>query len=257
MNSSAQEGSPSPATAKLPKAPIFLPVGDRALAVEFGQTVDAGANRQVIALAESLAHEPVEGITECVPTYRSLLVSYDPQILRGAALEVLLAKRIKALTPGAEAGRLWPVPVVYGGAVGMDLEALAQEKSMSPEALISLHSSAEYRVYMIGFAPGFAYLGGLPDALHTPRLPVPRQSIPAGAIGIGGQQASINSVTGPSGWRFIGWTPWRAFDPERPEPFLFAAGDRLRFVPVSAGEGEQIAQGIAAGRLCPQPEGTA
>ena len=237
--------------------PVFLAVGDSALAVQFGDSVDPQANRKVIALGHSLDSDPVAGVLECVPTYRSLLVNYDPEILRGAELEALLALRLADLELGAEAGRLWHVPVVYGGAVGMDLDALAQEKRMTPEALIALHCSVEYRVYMIGFAPGFTYLGGLPAAIHTPRLAVPRQSIPAGAVGIGGQQGSINSVTGPSGWRFIGWTPWRAFDPARAEPFLFAAGDRLRFVPVNAEAGTEIAENIAAGRLHPTPEGKA
>ena len=232
-------------------APAFLPVGESALSVQFGEAVDPEVNRRVIALAQSLADRPVAGVLESVPTYRSLLVNYDPAQVRGAALEALLAERIATLETGEQATRLWRVPVVYGGEVGMDLEALAEEKGLSPDELIALHSGAEYRVYMIGFAPGFAYLGGLPETLHTPRLAKPRQSIVAGAIGIGGQQGSINSVTGPSGWRFVGWTPWRTFDAARAEPFLFAAGDRLRFVPVSAEE----AAAIAAGEM-PEPEAT-
>ncbi|NDW02646.1 5-oxoprolinase subunit PxpB [Salipiger sp. PrR002] len=234
------------------KGPAFLAVGDSALAVQFGESVDAETNRRVIALAESLTDLPLDGVLECVPTYRSLLVSYDPARLRGAALEAALAQRVAQLQLGDEAARRWRVPVVYGGEVGLDLEDLAREKELTPDELIELHSAAEFRVYMIGFAPGFAYLGGLPEALHTPRLPKPRMSIPAGAIGIGGQQGSINSVTGPSGWRFIGWTPWRAFDPARAEPFLFAAGDRLSFVPVSAVEGAKIEAAIAAGEMLPE-----
>ncbi|MGY9047099.1 hypothetical protein P775_00890 [Puniceibacterium antarcticum] len=234
--------------------PVFLAVGDSALAVQFGEAVDPEANRKVIALAKALDLHPITGVVDSVPTYRSLLIYYDPACLRGAALEQALKVRLAQLECSAEVARLWQVPVVYGGAVGMDLAVLSEEKGMSAEALIALHASAEYRVYMIGFAPGFAYLGGLPDALHTPRLHIPRQSIPAGAIGIGGQQGSINSIAGPSGWRFVGWTPWRAFDPERAAPFLFAAGDRLRFVPVSASEGARIAEDIAAGRRSATPE---
>lgn len=237
--------------------PVFRTVGDSALAVQFGEAVDPSANRRVIALARNLAEHPVDGVVECVPTYRSLLVNYDPALVRAAALERTLAQRVATLAPGEETARLWHVPVVYGGEVGQDLDALAREKGMSPEALVALHSGAEYRVYMIGFAPGFAYLGGLPEVLHTPRLAQPRQSIPAGAIGIGGQQGSISSVAGPSGWRFVGWTPWRAFDPDRAEPFLFSAGDRLRFVPVSAAEGTGIAAAIAEGRMAPAPESPA
>lgn len=237
--------------------PDFLPVGDQALTVQFGDTVDPDVNRRVVALARDLQAAPIAGVTEAVPTYRSLLLSYDPEIIRGAALEALLSKRIAGLTISEDAGRLWHVPVAYGGEVGQDLDDLAADKGMTPEALIALHSSVEYRVYMIGFAPGFVYLGGLPKVLHTPRLPAPRMSIPAGAIGIGGQQGSINSVTGPSGWRFVGWTPWPAFDVHRGEPFLFAAGDRIRFVPTDADTARDIAGAIADGKLMPQPEATA
>ncbi|GGG82580.1 allophanate hydrolase [Salipiger pallidus] len=219
----------------------ILPVGDTAMTVQFGEVVDEEVNRRVIALAEALRSAAPDGLLETVPTYRSLLVSYDPEILRGAALERHLHGLLDGLDTGAAPGRLWRVPVVYGGAAGLDLEELAEAKGMSPEALIKMHSDAEYRVYMIGFAPGFTYLGGLPEALHTPRLSTPRLDIPAGAIGIGGQQASINSVAGPSGWRFIGQTPWRAFDPDRAEPFLFAAGDRVRFVPVTEDEARAFA----------------
>ncbi|MBU2959336.1 5-oxoprolinase subunit PxpB [Citreicella sp. C3M06] len=249
MSKRAQHGLGGPEI-----VPAFLSVGDCALAVQFGDVIDADVNRRVIALAESLSDFPIQGVLECVPTYRSLLVSYDPALLRGAALEAALAERIAQLKVSAGSARHWRVPVVYGGEVGLDLEDLAREKQLTPNELIQIHSAAEFRVYMIGFAPGFAYLGGLPKALHTPRLPKPRQSIPAGAVGIGGQQGSINSVTGPSGWRFVGWTPWRAFDPARAEPFLFAAGDRLNFVPVSAAEGAEIAAAIASGESMPMPE---
>lgn len=235
--------------------PTFLPAGDHALILQLGETIDAAANARLIAFAAALEAEGLEGVTEIVPTYRSMLVGYDPERLRGAALEA----RLRALwdrgpAAGVAPGRLWRVPCLYGGAVGQDLTALADMKGMSPEALIALHAGADYRVYMIGFAPGFAYLGGLPEALHTPRLATPRQLIPAGAIGIGGQQASINSVAGPSGWRYIGWTPWRSFDPAREPPVLFRAGDRIRFCPVEAPEAEAIAADLAAGRLAPRPE---
>jgi len=242
-------------------AAAFLPVGDGALTVQFGEEVDPAASQRVLALAHSLDALSVEGVLEYVPTYRSLLVSYDPARVRGAALERVLAQRIAMIEANSQTGaqdtqasRLWYVPVVYGGAVGVDLDEIAQYKGLTSDELIALHSGVEYSVYMIGFAPGFAYLGGLPESLHMPRLAMPRQSIPAGAIGIGGQQGSINSVAGPSGWRFVGWTPWRTFDPARTEPFLFAAGDRLRFVPVSPLEGDRIAAALEAGQLTPTPQ---
>lgn len=234
--------------------PTLHPSGDSALCLQLGETIDAGVNARVIALGAALTADPVLGVTEVVPTYRSLLVRYDPEIIRGAALEAVLCARYAALDGAAALGRLWRVPVVYGGAVGQDLDEMAAQKGLTREALIALHSGAEYRVYMIGFAPGFAYLGGLPEVLHTPRLAKPRQLIPAGAIGIGGQQASINSVAGPSGWRYIGWTPVRVFDPNRSPPFLLEAGDRVRFVPVDPDGGAALAERAAVGDALIAPE---
>ena len=229
--------------------PTFLPAGDRALVLQLGETIDPVTSAHLIALAAQVEAAGWPGVCEIVPTYRSLLVCYDPETLRGAELEVRLRDLWERRGEARAEGRLWHVPCLYGGEVGQDLEALAEMKGMTPEEVVALHAGALYRVYMIGFAPGFAYLGGLPGPLHTPRLPVPRQHIPAGAVGIGGQQASINSVAGPSGWRFIGWTPWQTFDPRRPEPVLFRAGDRIRFRPVGAAEAREI----AAGGQVPEP----
>lgn len=227
----------------------ILPCGARALTVELSDRIGEEINAAVIALADDLAVRPIAGVEETVPTYRSLMVLYDPAIVRGKALGAALLERLGGLKADAAGHRRFRVPIVYGGAVGEDIDALAAMKGMAPDELIALHSSAEYRVYMIGFAPGFAYLGGLPERLHTPRLPVPRQRVEAGAVGIGGQQASISSVAGPSGWRFIGQTPVRLFDPVRPQPFLLAAGDRIQFRPVGAEEARDIAAHIAAGGI--------
>jgi len=225
----------------------ILPCGSRALTVELSDRISEEINAAIITLADDLAVRPIPGVEETVPTYRSLMVLYDPAIVRGKALGAALLERLGGLKADAAGHRRFRVPVVYGGVVGEDLDALAATKEMAPDELIALHSSAEYRVYMIGFAPGFAYLGGLPERLHTPRLPVPRQRIEAGAVGIGGKQASISSVAGPSGWRFIGQTPVRLFDPVRLRPFLLAAGDRVQFRPVSAEEARDIETHIAAG----------
>ena len=235
--------------------PTLHPAGDRALVFELGDTIRSDTNACIIEMADRIAAQRWPGVTEVVPTYRSLLVGYDPLILRGAELEArLIALWDKSEASQTPKGRLWRVPCLYGGGVEGDLTALAQIKGLSTDELIALHSGAEYRVYMIGFAPGFVYLGGLPEALHTPRLPVPRQNIPAGAIGIGGQQANINSVAGPSGWRFVGRTPWRIFDPGAAAPFLLRAGDRVRFAPITAAEAQDIAAALAHGKLSPCPE---
>lgn len=237
--------------------PVFRAFGDRALTVSFGETIDAATNQVVIRLAEALQAAPFDGFEEAVPTYRSLLIVYDPLQISGAEVERIVADRLSQAQAALRPARRWHIPVHYGGECALDLESLAAEKDMSPQELLALHAGAEYRVFMIGFAPGFAYLGGLPDRLHVPRLPKPRQRVPAGAIGIGGQQASINSVAGPSGWRFVGGTPVRAFDPGRAAPFLFAAGDLVRFVPVTEAEAVSLARRVARGEDVVTPEAVA
>ncbi|MET0259130.1 MAG: 5-oxoprolinase subunit PxpB [Methylobacterium sp.] len=231
----------------LHRFPRILACGDSALSVELADTIDEDVNARVIALAQDLETDPIPGVEDLVPTYRALLVHYDPAMLRGADLAQGLARRMDGLTPTVGGGRQVVVPVVYGGAAGLDLDDLAEMKGMSAEALVALHAGADYRVHMIGFAPGFAYLGGLPERLHTPRLAVPRQHVEAGSIGIGGQQASVNSVAGPSGWRFIGRTPLRLFDPTREDPCLLRPGDRIRFRPIGPDEGAALERAVAKG----------
>lgn len=229
--------------------PRIAACGDSALVVELSDQIEESTNTRIVALANDLAAHPFSGIVETVPTYRSLLVVYDPALVRGSKLAELLRERLAKISSANVSARRIVVPVVYGGPVGIDLDELAEMKGMSAEALIALHVSAEYRVYMIGFAPGFAYLGGLPEILHTPRLAAPRQRIEAGAIGLGGKQASINSVPGPSGWRFLGRTPLKLFDPGREEPFLLRAGDRVRFRSVQADEAAELDAASAQGTL--------
>lgn len=235
-------------------APSFLPLGDCALAVQFGERVEIGANEAVIRLATSLERHPIPGVVEIVPTYRSLQIIYDPIEIGGAAVEAAISERLRAVPDDGLIVRRWLIPVWYGGEAALDLAALAREKNLSQEELVSLHTDSDYRVFMIGFAPGFTYLGGVPEALHSPRMPKPRQRVPAGAIGIGGQQASINSVAGPSAWRFIGQTPVRAFDPTRERPFLFRAGDIVRFRPVTEDEAEDLFARVDAGEVIVEPE---
>lgn len=227
--------------------PTLHPAGDSAFVFQLGEEILPQVNARIVALADALSACPPAGLCETVPSYRSLLVIYDPEQVRGAALAAEVLRVYAALDATPRPTRRLTVPALYGGTVGQDLEDLARMKSLSPEEIVALHQGAEYRVYMIGFAPGFAYLGGLPRVLHTPRLEVPRQMVPAGALGIGGQQASVNSVAGPSGWRYIGWTPVRSFAPESETPFLFRTGDRVRFRAVDRAEAEDIAARQAHG----------
>ena len=211
--------------------------GAGGLVVEFGSAVDARLNRLVLALDARLGQTARPGVIETVPTYRSLLVIFDPLVADRRALAVELEALAAGLGIDDEPPtRRWRVPVAYGGSLGEDLDHVAALHGLAPDEVVRRHAGGEYRVFMIGFAPGFAYLGGLPEALHTPRRRDPRQRTPAGSVSIGGQQAAISSVEVPSGWHMLGRTPLRTFDPRRPDPFLFRPGDRVRFRPVSEAE---------------------
>lgn len=228
--------------------PRILPAGDSALVVEFGDRLSVALHDRVIAL--DLAAADLNGVVETVPTYRSLLVCYDPEVVRGAAL----AARLNAICAGLDTrglpSRLWHVPVLYGHEAGLDLEDMAATKGLTVDEVIALHTSVDYRVYMIGFAPGFTYLGGLPEVLHTPRLATPRQLTPAGGIAIGGAQACVGALPSPSGWRFLGRTPLRSFDPQRPEVFVFRPGDMVRFFAIGQDEAAALDARAAAGGIC-------
>lgn len=212
--------------------PRIVPVGDTAILVELGETIDPGINAAVLALDRRIRAMAIDGVVDLVPTYRSLLVHYDPDRVDGRALLARLAAI--EVDPGepAPAGRLWTVPVTYGGEFGIDLEAVARRHGLSVDDVVRLHTAPTYRVYMVGFVPGFTYLGGLDPRLHTPRLEDPRPRTPAGSVSIGGIQAGIASVEIPSGWHLLGRTPVRTFDPERTPPLLLEPGDRVRFVPI-------------------------
>lgn len=217
-----------------PAALRILPCGDSALTVEFGADVDPAINARVLGLDAALASTPVPGVLETIPTYRSLYVQYDPVLTGFAELAARLRVRTDAAPPAASSGRIWTLPVVYGGEFGVDLDAVARTHGIGTEEVVRRHAAAEYRIYMIGFTPGFAYLGGLDPAIATPRRAEPRAHTPEGAIMIGGVQACVQCLAAPSGWHVLGRTPVRNFAPGRDPVFLMAPGDGVRFraVPV-------------------------
>jgi len=226
--------SASKRAARAPVAAVrMLQAGDQALVVEFGDTIDAALNRLVQALDRRVAAARIDGVIETVPTYRSLMVVYDPLRIGSAALRRQLARLVPKKAESDAPARRWTLPVAYGGEQGLDLEQVARAHDLTTDEVIALHSGAEYRVYMIGFSPGLAYLGGLPERLHTPRRTSPRLKVPAGSVSIGGIQAAVFSVEIPSGWHLLGRTPERMFDLRRAQPFLLGAGDRVRFRPIS------------------------
>lgn len=232
-----------------PALPRLLDAGDGGLVVELGSTISETTNRQVIALGNALGALALPGIIEIVPTYRSLLVLFDPLALPRATLRDAIARLWPPPVETSERRGHWRVPVLYGGAHGVDLEGVARTHSLTPDEVVALHAGAEYRVYMIGFAPGFAYLGGLPASIHTSRRTDPRLKTPPRSISIGGQQTAVSPpLEIPSGWHLLGQTPVRSYDPRRTEkPFLFAAGDIIRFVPVAADEYEEMCARAEAG----------
>lgn len=225
----------------------LLPCGDTAMSVEFGDVIDAAVNARVLALDAALAAEPPAGLRETVPTYRSLLLHFDPLATDLPALRrhVLTLCEKPAELRGQI--RRWRVPVVYGGEFGMDLDDLAARHGMTTEALVARHAAATYVVAMIGFMPGFAYLSGLDPALATPRRTQPRARTPAQSVSIGGAQAAISTVEGPSGWHMIGRTPARGFMPGRDPVFTYAPGDEIRFERISPDAWPELDRRAAAG----------
>jgi inhibitor of KinA len=215
-----------------PTYPRILPVGEAAFTVEFGETVDAILNRRVHALDAALQAHPIPGVIETVPTYRSLLVMIDPRQCSADAVRKALERALAgAMSAAALKGRLVEIPVRYGDPWGPDLTDVAAHCGVTPADVIRLHSESVYDVAMLGFAPGFAYLLGLPSALATPRLATPRLRVPPGSVGIASAQTGIYALETPGGWRIIGRATLTMFDPHRDDPFVLHAGDRVRFMP--------------------------
>lgn len=211
---------------------MIKPLGDCALLFEVGDQIAAPVNQRVHALHALLQSAQIAGILESAPAYCTLLVEYDPFVLsyQQAAEQVreLAARVDESMTRNA---RRVEVPVQYGGASGPDLESVAAAKGISTDEVIRLHSGTEYTVYMMGFTPGFPYLGILNEKLHMPRLESPRLRVPAGSVAIAAEQTGIYPIESPGGWHLIGWTPLKLFDPEIQIPFFFAPGDRVKFIP--------------------------
>jgi inhibitor of KinA len=215
----------------------FRPASDRSLLVSFGEEIRLDSHRQVARLLSLLQAEPIPGVCNLHPAYCSLLITFDALQLTQAELEAVLRRylaRIEDLSLSEP--RLVEIPVCYGGEHGPDVEDVASWHGIAPERVIELHAATEYFVYFLGFVPGFAYLGELPEALLTPRLAVPRRNVPPGSVGIAGRQTGVYPLPTPGGWRLIGRTPLAIFRPDSGS--RLAIGDRVRFVPIS---GEQFA----------------
>jgi KipI family sensor histidine kinase inhibitor len=212
--------------------PRVLPVGDRAVAVELGDAIDPALSARVRALEASLSRQPLPGLLEAVPTYRSLLVLYEPAATGFAALATGLLERAAGARAAPQTGRLHEIATLYGGEEGPDLPEVARRYGLSESEVVALHASTEYTAFMLGFRPGFPYLGLLPEILALPRRSTPRVRVPPGSVAIAGRQTAIYPSASPGGWHLIGRTSLRLFDPGAELPALIAPGDRVRFVPV-------------------------
>jgi inhibitor of KinA len=213
--------------------PVFRIMGDRALLVELGDQISPSINEKVRELFLKLDRRPLEGVLELVPSYRSLMVVYDPLRIGLDRLreEILELHQVtdRSLVPEP---KTLNVPVVYGGAYGPDLEWVADFHRISPEQVIALHTGTTYRVYMIGFTPGYPYLGELPEGLATPRRESPRTVVPKGSVAIAQRQTGIYPAQSPGGWHILGWTPIKLFDANLWPPTPLEMGDRVRFFPI-------------------------
>jgi inhibitor of KinA len=227
--------------------PEFSACGDRMVMVEFEPVIAPEINDAVHELAAAMETARIQGIVECTPSFHSLGIHYNPLQIGYADV----VRRVRELVESDQrhqrrAIRRVEVPLVYGSDFGPDLKSVASAHSLSIEAVVALHCEPVYRVCLIGFTPGFPYLGGLPEALATPRLPTPRASVPAGSVAIGGRQCGIYPVNSPGGWSILGRTPLRLFDVQQAEPCLLSPGDEVVFRSICEREFAEIASQAGA-----------
>ncbi len=226
----------------------FRPVGDRGLLIEFEESISPAIHRKVRALSQAIERAEIAGAREVVPAYRSMLVYYDP---RETSIEDLCVGirelESKPDEPDVSRSRRVRVPVCYGGDLGPDLTYVARRNGLTEDDVVAIHSSATYLVYMVGFLPGFPYLGGMSSEIAAPRLQEPRTKTPAGSVGIAGSQTGIYPIESPGGWRIIGRTPIELFVPHELPPARLLMGDHVEFVPISPSEFEELRLGVERG----------
>jgi inhibitor of KinA len=227
----------------------FSPLGDSGVLIRFGDRISDATYQRIVSISRYLADHPFTGMIEHVPAYTTIAVYYDPVVLAGnSRREPPYDRACQAISdllgavPEAPTGDtpLHEIPVCYGGELGPDLPRVAEHNRLTQEQVVEIHTTPIYRVYLIGFSPGFPYLGGMSDRLSTPRQATPRIAVPAGSVGIAGIQTGIYPIESPGGWQLIGRTPTLLFDPRRSPAALLSMGDRVRFRSVSAGQYEEI-----------------
>lgn len=219
----------------------FLPGGDKSLIIEFGDSIDPKINKKIRNMYIAIDKSGLEGVLEMIPTYRSLLISYNPLIIKYKELCQKLREYEENLNDiDSEPANVVRIPTIYGGEYGLDIEFVAHHNNLSVDEVIQIHSSQNYLIYMLGFTPGFPYLGGMSERIEAPRLKTPRSKIPGGSVGIAGKQTGIYPIDSPGGWQLIGQTPVKLYDPFGNPPVLLNAGDYVRFVPIDKKEYKSI-----------------
>ena len=221
--------------------PVF-PCGDSAVTVQVGAVISEQVNRDVVALLDAVRDAAIPGVLELVPAYSALTIHYDPLVLSyDSLLSALSTLQVKQNAEAAEHRAPVEIPVCYGGDFGPDLAFVAAHAGLTEEEVIRRHSAGEYLVYMLGFLPGFAYMGGMDESISCPRLTSPRTKIPAGSVGIAGGQTGIYPLDSPGGWQLIGRTPRKMFSVAGEEArFALSAGDRVRFVPITEAQFREL-----------------
>ena len=222
--------------------------GDSSVLIVFGDAISTEINQRITATVKLIKEQRIEGIVDMIPAFASLLINYNPLVISYSALRRRLERILRMEIRGeAAAKRVYEIPVCYGGEFGPDLDQIAAHAGLTPQEVVDIHSSRDYLIYMLGFLPGFCYLGGLDERIHTPRLSSPRLRIPSGSVGIGGSQTGIYPMDSPGGWQLMGMTPVKTYDPQRETPILVQAGDYIRFRPVDRAEYDAIAAQVAHG----------
>ncbi len=226
----------------------ILTAGDSSILIEFGKEINPEINGKITSLVQLMKEQHIEGVVDMIPAFCTLLVNYDPRVITYEEIRDRMEKLLKIETRASESRRrVYEIPVCYGGEYGPDIENIAEHAGLSVEEVIRIHSSRDYLIYMLGFLPGFCYLGGLDERIHTPRLANPRIKINAGSVGIGGSQTGIYPLDSPGGWQLMGMTPVKTYDPEREVPILVEAGDYIRFVPVDESEYKRVKELVERG----------
>lgn len=219
----------------------LLTAGDSSILLQFGNTIDPAINRKIAATVQLMREQHINGVTDVIPAFCSLLINYDPRVISYEQIKRRMEALVKIdVSAGNTRKRVFEIPVCYGGEYGPDIQNIADHAGLSVEEVIQIHTSRDYLIYMLGFLPGFTYLGGLDERIHTPRLANPRIRIPAGSVGIGGSQTGIYPMDSPGGWQLMGMTPVKTYDPDREVPILVEAGDYIRFVAIDEDEFHRI-----------------